>query len=255
MGDNKTFRVWACNNGEECGGHQDGDHGRRHTIEAHSAERAAEEAGEEMTGVFGGIDVNNVIADGLRVHVVDPDGVETTWAIEAKVRFDARAAEWKPWTATIQWLPEPLRSAALKTRLFADSRKVVALDGVTWITNGYILLRAGAAAPDDFARLPEKNEPFIREALQYDAPLTEQSRAPVHECGTVVATFSNGALANAACIDFLAGVFPDVLWFASKHLTEGNMDREPDPVFVAASGGEVVALVWPLARQKAKKAG
>jgi len=51
MSDDKKFRVWACNNGEECGGHKDGDHGRRHTIEAHSAERAAEEAGEELTGV------------------------------------------------------------------------------------------------------------------------------------------------------------------------------------------------------------
>ena len=255
MSDDKKFRVWACNNGEECGGHKDGDHGRRHTIEAHSAERAAEEAGEELTGVFGGIDVNNVIADGLRVHVVDPDGAETTWAIEAKVRFDARAAEWRPWTATIQWLPDPLKSAALKARIFADSRKAIVLDGVTWITNGYVLLRAGAPAPDDFERLSEKNAPAIREALQRNALLTEESRKQAREDGPVIATFSNGATADAAYVDFVAGLFPDVLWFASKHIAKGVLDQESDPVFVAVSGGEVVALVWPMARPKTKKVG
>lgn len=249
----QTFNAWLCNNGEECGGHKDGDHGRGHTTEAGNARRAAEEAGREFAGPFGDLDERELLSDGARVHVVGPDGAETTWAISARVSIDATATEWRPWTAEIQWLPEPLLSVALKTRLFAYSRKAIVLDGVTWVSNGHVLVRVSAAPPDGFERLRAESEAAIREMIQHGEPLTESGRPETHE-GTIV-EFHNGARAAAEYVDAVASAFPDVQWFRSKHVGEPSVDAtlEDDPPFVAVSRGEAVAVVMPRARRKSDR--
>jgi hypothetical protein len=250
MSNGESFKVWACTGGIECAGHKDDNHGRGRTIEARDAHRAAEEAGEELVGPFGDMEVRDLLEDGARVHVVAPDGTETTWSISARIACDAYAAEWRPWTATIQWLPEPLRSVATKARLFADMRKVIVLDGTTWITNGHVLARVAVAPPDDFERLPETSEAAIREMLQYGERLTEQRRITSERDGTVI-EFHNGAEASAEYIDAIAGVFPDTQWFRSTYVDPRGAQRpQPDdPPFVAVSRGDVVGLVMSRVRQ------
>lgn len=250
----QTFKAWLCNNGEECGGHQDGGHGRGHAIEAGNARRAAEEAGREFVGPFGDVDERELLSDGARVHVVDPDGAETTWAISARISIDATATEWRPWTAAIQWLPEPLLSVALKARLFAYSRKAIVLDGVTWVSNGHVLVRVAATPPDGFERLPPASEAAIREMIQPGESLTEQRRFDGSD--TVVVEFCNGSLAAAEYVDTVASAFPGAQWFRSKHvdLRPSSADLEDDPPFVAVANGEAVAVVMPRVRAKSDRA-
>lgn len=247
----QTFKAWLCRNGEECGGHKDGDHGRGFTTEAGNARRAAEEAGAEFISPFGDMDERELLSDGARVHVVDPDGAETTWAISARLSIDATATEWRPWTAEIQWFPEPLRAVAIKARLFAGMRKAIALDGVTWVSNGHVLVRVNATPPDGFERLRAESEAAIREMIQHGDPLTEQRRFDGSD--TVVAEFNNGSLAAAEYIDTVARAFPGAQWFRSKHVGEPPADKtiEDDPPFVAVSSGEAVAVV--MSRIRAKK--